>query len=110
MDPKIASRFNDTLLKDAMQRYDIPADKIELLNGFESFIYEFNVRWRLVQCIGTACAAPDMIWARWIDQSPPDGGTTVARRCSPGNLVELVDDGRRNSCTASQQVYNHKDR
>ena len=42
MDPQIAARFNDAILQAALQRYDIAADKIQLLDGFESFIYEFN--------------------------------------------------------------------
>ena len=42
MDPKIAARFNDTILHCAMQFYDIPEEKISLLDGFESFIYEFE--------------------------------------------------------------------
>ena len=42
MDPKIASRFNDNILHTAMRRYDIAPDQIKLLDGFESFIYEFN--------------------------------------------------------------------
>ena len=39
---KSPSRFNDNILHAAMQRYDIAADQIHLLDGFESFIYEFN--------------------------------------------------------------------
>jgi Ser/Thr protein kinase RdoA (MazF antagonist) len=42
MDPKIATRFNDTILHTAMQRYDIAVEEIHLLDGFESFIYEFS--------------------------------------------------------------------
>lgn len=42
MDPKISALFSDDILTTARQRYAIPADKIRLLNGFESFIYEFE--------------------------------------------------------------------
>ncbi len=107
MDPKIASRFNDTLLKDAMQRYDIPADKIKLLNGFESFIYEFNrPDGDFILRIGHSLRrTPDMIRGEvdWINYLA-DGGTTVARAVlsSSGNLVEPVDDGEGGQflCTA----------
>jgi hypothetical protein len=42
MDPKIAALFNEDILTTARQRYAVPADKIQLLDGFESFIYEFE--------------------------------------------------------------------
>ena len=42
MDPQIAARFNDDILQAALQRYAIAPDQVQLLDGFESFIYEFH--------------------------------------------------------------------
>ena len=42
MDRKIVARYNDYILHEAMQRFEIKPDAITLLDGFESFIYEFN--------------------------------------------------------------------
>jgi Ser/Thr protein kinase RdoA (MazF antagonist) len=98
MDPKIASRFNDNILAAARQRYDIPADKIQLLDGFESFIYEFNQSdGDYILRIGHSLRrSPDLIKGEvdWINYLF-DGGTTVARAVlsKAGNLVEPIDDG-----------------
>jgi len=42
MDPKIAKRYSDDILQEAMSKFGIAVDKIKLLDGFESFIYEFS--------------------------------------------------------------------
>ncbi len=49
MEPDIASRFNDTILRAAMQRYDSVPGQIKLLDGFESFIRKTS---RLPVCSG----------------------------------------------------------
>ena len=41
MDPKIAQRYNDSILHEAMERFAIQKSEIKLLDGFESFLYEF---------------------------------------------------------------------
>ena len=41
MDPQIIKRYNDDILNEAMQRYGIRKNEIKLLDGFESFMYEF---------------------------------------------------------------------
>jgi Ser/Thr protein kinase RdoA (MazF antagonist) len=69
------------------------------LDGFESFIYEFNrPDGDFILRIGHSLrCTPDMIRGEvdWINYLS-DGGTTVARAVlsSAGNLVELVDDGQ----------------
>ena len=42
MDGQIISRYNDSILQEAMQRYGIAKDQIKPLDAFESFIYEFE--------------------------------------------------------------------
>ena len=63
MDPKIAARFNDTILHCAMQFYDIPEEKISLLDGFESFIYEFErPDGQFILRIGHSRRLPNQAW------------------------------------------------
>ena len=42
MDGKIIARYNDSILREAIQRCGIPRDQIKPLDAFESFIYEFE--------------------------------------------------------------------
>jgi Ser/Thr protein kinase RdoA (MazF antagonist) len=107
MDPKIASLFNNAILQAAMQHYDIADDRITLLDGFESFIYEFNrPDGDYILRIGhSARRTPDQIRGEvdWINYLS-DGGTTVARAVLSrnGSLVEPVADGHGGEflCTA----------
>jgi Ser/Thr protein kinase RdoA (MazF antagonist) len=107
MDPKISARFNDTILHAAMQRYDIAADNIQLLDGFESFIYEFSrPDGDFILRIGHSLRrTPNHIHGEddWINYLS-DGGTTVARAIlsRTGNLVEPIEDGHGGEflCTA----------
>lgn len=107
MDPQIAARFNDRILALALQRYDIPADKIQLLDGFESFIYEFNrpEGYFILRIGHTNRRSINHIRGEvdWIN-TLADGGVTVARAVfSPaGHLVEAIPDeqGGEFLCTA----------
>jgi amicoumacin kinase len=97
MDPKIAALFNDTLLAVACQRYGLAPDRIHLLDGFESFIYEFNrPDGDYILRIGhSGRRSPDQIRGEvdWINYLAA-GGASVARAVlsTAGNLVEAVDD------------------
>ena len=42
MEKRIKDRYNDSILQQVMKSYEIQKDDIQLLDGFESFIYEFN--------------------------------------------------------------------
>ena len=42
MEKRIKGRYNDHILRQAMHFFDIEDDHIRLLDGFESFIYEFD--------------------------------------------------------------------
>ena len=107
MDPKIASRFNDDILRAAMARYHIAVNQIELLDGFESFIYKFQrPDGHYILRIGhSSRRSPDLIRGEvdWINYLA-DGGASVARAIlsENGNLVEPVEDGQDEEflCTA----------
>lgn len=107
MDPQIAARLNDAILQAAMQQYDVGPGKIQLLDGFESFIYEFSrPDGDYILRLGhSSRRTPDLIRGEvdWINYLA-DGGTTVARAVlsAAGNLVEPLDDGQGGQflCTA----------
>jgi Ser/Thr protein kinase RdoA (MazF antagonist) len=99
MDPKIAARFNDGILGSAMSYYNIANDQIELLDGFESFIYKFQrPDGKFILRIGHSDRrSPDLIHGEvdWINYLA-DGGASVAKAIlsENGNLVEEVEDGQ----------------
>lgn len=98
MDPQIASRFNDQLLQRAMQYYAIAPDNIQVLDGFESYIYEFErPDGQFILRIGhSSRRTPDQIRGEvdWINYLAA-GGASVAHAILSelGNLVETLDDG-----------------
>ncbi len=99
MDPKIAALINNDILAAARQRYAIPPEKLTLLDGFESFIYEFSrPDGDYVLRLGhSRRRSPDLIRGEvdWINYLF-NGGVSVARAVLSvdGNLVEPVDDGQ----------------
>jgi Ser/Thr protein kinase RdoA (MazF antagonist) len=107
VDPKIAALINEDILAAARQRYDIAPDRLKLLDGFESFIYEFSrTDGDYVLRLGhSSRRSPDLIRGEvdWINYLS-DGGVTVARAVlsTAGNLVEPLDDGHGGQflCTA----------
>ena len=98
MDPKIAALFNEDILNTAREHYTIAADNIRLLDGFESFIYEFDRDdGQFILRIGHSHRrSPDLIRGEvdWINYLAA-GGVTVAHAIlsHSGNLVELIEDG-----------------
>ncbi len=107
VDPKIAARFNDAILHAAMERYEIPTGKTSQLDGFESFIYEFERSdGQFILRIGhSSRRSAEMIHGEvdWINHLS-DCGVTVARAVlsREGNLVESIEDGQGGQflCTA----------
>lgn len=103
MESRIKERFNDNILNEAIHRYGIPQGHIHLLDGFESFMYEFdNSRSGLPESgilrIGHSLRrTPALIQAEvdWINYLA-EGGAGVAKAwlSKRGNLVEAVDDGQ----------------
>jgi Ser/Thr protein kinase RdoA (MazF antagonist) len=99
MDPKIAQRYNDSILHEAMGRFGIQENEIQLLDGFESFMYEFYRPGdgEFILRVGHSRRRnPEMIagevdWINYLAQ----GGANVSRAIlsTKGNLVEPIDDG-----------------
>jgi len=99
MNPKIVKRYNDKILNEAMRRYGIKASQIKLLDGFESFMYEFYrpQDGEFILRIGhSGRRSPEMIAGEvdWINYLAR-GGANVSRAIlsNQGKLVEAVDDG-----------------
>lgn len=99
MEPEITSRYNDQILHEAMHRYGIAEDQIRLLDGFESYIYEFehdggdyilrigHSRRRTVELI-----QGEVDWINYLAA----GGAGVSRAILSvnGELVEHIDDDK----------------
>lgn len=98
MEKRIKERYSEGILKHAIDRYGIDADKISLLDGFESYMYEFEQDGgSYILRIGHSIRrTEDLIHAEvdWINYLAANG-TTVARAVASrkGQLVESIDDG-----------------
>ena len=99
MDPKIVQRYNDDILRQAMLRFGIQKNEIELLDGFESFIYQFKRAQQgefILRVSHSGRRTPEMIAGEvdWINYLG-SGGAQVAQSIlsERGNLVEAIDDG-----------------
>ncbi|MGW8250730.1 MAG: phosphotransferase enzyme family protein, partial [Anaerolineales bacterium] len=90
-------RFTDDILQQVMLRYAISSDRIHLLDGFESFIYEFERAGKAyILRIGHSLRrSANLIHGEvdWLNHLA-DGGAGVARAILSNNarLVEPVDD------------------
>jgi Ser/Thr protein kinase RdoA (MazF antagonist) len=99
MEKEIKDRFHDGILQEAMQRYGIGEGDIRLLDGFESFMYEFQQDGRdyILRLAHSRRRSVELIQGEvdWINYLAA-GGAGVARAIlsRQGNLVEAVDDGR----------------
>ncbi len=97
MEHDIRSRYDDAILQDAMSRYGIAPDQITLLDGFESFIYEFRRDdGEYILRIGHSIRrTPDLIRGEvdWINYLAA-GGARVAKAILSQNreLVERIAD------------------
>ncbi|MCU0487277.1 MAG: phosphotransferase [Anaerolineales bacterium] len=98
MEPRIKDRFNDKILEDACQRYGIAPGHIHLLDGFESFMYEFDrPDGDFILRIGHSFRrTPELIRGEvdWLNYLAA-GGAGVARAVfsQEGELVEQIPDG-----------------
>jgi len=98
MKPEIKARFNDTILDEMVQRFEINPDQMKILDGFESFIYQFNkngngyiLRIGHSERRGETLVRGEVDWLNFL----ATGGASVAGAVSSiqGNLVESVADG-----------------
>ncbi len=99
MEPEIKNRYNDDILHEAIERYDIAPDKIKLLDGFESYMYEFEKDDRdFILRIGhSRRRSPEMIYGEvdWINYLATNGaGVARAVESAQGNLVEIIPDAK----------------
>jgi len=97
MDQHIITRYNDAVLQEAMHRYGIAPEKIQLLDSFESFIYEFEREGKsYILRIGhsfrksAALIHGEVDWINHLAR----GGVSVARAVPSlsEELVEVIDD------------------
>jgi len=103
MEPRIKERFNEKILHEAMRRYGIAEGHIHLLDGFESFMYEFD--WKrggvaeagILRIGHSLRRTPALIQAEvdWINFLA-EGGAGVAKAwlSERGSLVEAIEDGQ----------------
>jgi amicoumacin kinase len=98
MEDRIKARFNSAILEEALRRYGVTPDRARLLDGFESFMYEFaGASDETILRIGHSLRRSDtLIQAEvdWINYLAA-GGASVARAIlsAQGRLVEAIDDG-----------------
>ena len=99
MEPRIRQRYHPDILEQAIQRYAIDPAKLSLLDGFESFIYEYERDGAgFILRIGhslhrrAAHVHGEVDWINYL----ADGGASVARAVpsAAGRLVEEIDDGQ----------------
>jgi len=99
METRIRERFNDHILQEAIARYGIASQEVTLLDGFESFIYEFTRQGQpgILRIGHSLRRTPQLIQAEvdWINYLAQGGaGVAKALLSAHGNLVEAVDDGQ----------------
>ena len=99
MEQRIKGRFSAGILAEARERFEIEKDRIHLLDGFESFMFEFErpngeFILRLAHSLRRTLSLiqAEVDWINYLAA----GGATVARAvCSRrGRLVEEIEDGQ----------------
>ena len=99
MERGIRERYSDGILRDAMSRYRIAENRIRLLDGFESYMYEFDrddgeYILRIAHSIrrSEGLINGEVDWINYLSR----GGASVARAVASenGRMVEPVEDGR----------------
>ncbi|MCZ7544700.1 MAG: hypothetical protein M5R40_14785 [Anaerolineae bacterium] len=98
MEPRIRERFNDGILRAAMQRYGIADGQITRLDGFEASCSRsraaagLHLAHRTQPAPGENLIQGEVDWINYL----ADGGASVARAAlsARGRLVEAIDDGQ----------------
>ncbi|MCP4198367.1 MAG: phosphotransferase [Proteobacteria bacterium] len=99
MEKRIRDRYNDTILQQAVACYAISPNHIRLLDGFESYIYEFERDdGEFILRIGHSfrrnknLVLGEVDWINYLAAA----GVSVARAIpsQSGQVVEFIDDGR----------------
>jgi Ser/Thr protein kinase RdoA (MazF antagonist) len=99
MEKRIRERYSQLILEKAMGRYGIDSRRIRLLDGFESYMYEFerDDGEYILRLAHTFRRSENLIngevdWINYLAR----GGASVARAVlsEHGRLVEPIEDGR----------------
>ena len=99
MDPEIVRRYSEEILGEVGKRYGIETDRLHLLDGFESYIFEFsrsdgNFILRLSHSLrrNRSDIQGEVEWINYL----AEGGAGVAKAIQSirGELVEFVDDNQ----------------
>jgi Ser/Thr protein kinase RdoA (MazF antagonist) len=99
MEERIRDRYNQDIYEQALKRYGISEGRIQLLDGFESFIYEFERSDGefILRVAHSLRRTPNLIRGEvdWINYLVL-GGTSVplAVPSQDGELVEEIDDAQ----------------
>ncbi|MCB8921983.1 MAG: phosphotransferase [Ardenticatenaceae bacterium] len=99
MEKAIRERFNEAILSEARQRYGVAADQMTLLDGFESFMYEYaqDGRAYILRLGHSRRRSPELIRGEvnWINYLAAGGaGVAKAVLSANGQLVEEIPDGQ----------------
>jgi Ser/Thr protein kinase RdoA (MazF antagonist) len=106
MEYRIKKRFNKTIFEKALECYQIPPERIQPLDGFESFIFEFETEEGpgILRISHSIRRSSDLIRGEldWINYLFA-GGVSVARPIPSKSKewVEIVDDGAGGSFLAT---------
>lgn len=109
MEENIKSRYSESVLQDAMRRFDIAPDTLHILDGFESFIYEYrrDEEDYILRIGHSSRRSVTLIQGEvdWINYLVKGGvGASRAIVSKQGNLVEMLDDGAGESFLATAFV------
>jgi amicoumacin kinase len=109
MEPRIRESFNDAVLQEAMRRYGIRQEEIQLLDGFESFLYEYRQGaekriLRITHSLHRAAAAirGEVDWLRYLAEN--NVSVAYALPSLTGELVEVLGEGDE-YFSASSYIY-----
>ncbi|HEX5688784.1 MAG TPA: phosphotransferase [Roseiflexaceae bacterium] len=97
MQKQIRDRYDDSILREAMRRYDVADGSIQLLGEVESYVYEFERggSGSILRIAHSLRRDENLIQGEvdWINYLS-DGGVSVARALNSehGRLVEAIDD------------------
>jgi Ser/Thr protein kinase RdoA (MazF antagonist) len=99
LEKRIKERFNDTILREAAGSYGVAVERVELLDGFESFIFQFRrgAGEYILRLSHSLRRSEGLIRGEvdWINYLAAGGASVAAAIPSAdGNLVECIDDGR----------------
>jgi amicoumacin kinase len=106
MEPKIRESYSDAVLQEAMRRYGIQPGEIRLLDGFESYLYEYtrDEQQRILRVTHSlhrdaAAIRGEVDWLRYL----ANHGVSVAYAVPSlsGELVEVLGEGEEYFCASA---------